>query len=189
MAEMAKSAVASCLQSPNIPRIDSPAPMGTMPISLTTTVDAPRERVFDYICDLSRRPGWTDHFLQDFRLERIEAAGQGAGARFRVTSPRSIRYADTTIAEAERPHRITEIGHGGRSNRITLHTVWELSEGPGAVTTVTLIFRTEPGKRGGAWRRRWRKALRRLADAIESDAPAEEGVAVAGGNRQLTGIA
>lgn len=163
--------------------------MGAMPISLTATVDAPRERVFDFLCDLARRPAWTDHFISDFRLERIESAGQGAAARFRVGAPR-IRFADTTIADAERPHRVAEIGHGGRLNRVTLRTVWELTEGPGAVTTVNLSFWTEPSARGGRWwRRRWKKALRRLAAAIESGEPAGDALVVAGGNRQLTGIA
>ena len=163
--------------------------MGAMPISLTATVDAPRERVFDFLCDLARRPAWTDHFISDFRLERIEPAGQGAAARFRVGAPR-IRFADTTFADAERPHRVAVIGHGGRLNRVTLRTVWELTEGPGAVTTVNLSFWTEPSARGGRWwRRRWKTALRRLAAAIESGEPAGDALVVAGGNRQLTGIA
>ena len=186
---MAKRAALGWLQSPIFPRIDSAAPMG-MPISLTTAVDAPRERVFDFICDLAQRPAWTDHFMRDFRLERIEPSGQGAAARFRLKAPRGIRNADTTIAEAERPHRIAEVGYGGRSNRITLRMVWELTEGPGAVTTVKLSFWTEPSGRGARWwRRRWSKALRRLADAVESDQPAADMIVVAGGNRQLTGIA
>jgi uncharacterized protein YndB with AHSA1/START domain len=159
------------------------------PISMSATVDAPRERVFDFICDLSTRPAWTDHFVHSFQLERIEPAGQGAAARFQVKAP-GVRYMDTTIAEAERPHRIVERGHGGRSNRVDFTTVWELSEGPGAVTTVTLTLLAQPlrrGKRG--WRRHWRKALRRLGGAIESGVPPEQTARVAGGNRQLTGIA
>lgn len=160
------------------------------PLSLSTAVDASREQVFDFIIDLSKRPGWTDHFLGGFQLERIEASGQGAAARFRAGAP-GIRYMDTTIAEAERPHKIVERGHGGRSNRRTINTVWELTEGPGAVTTVNLTFWTEPaGLRGGRWwRRRWRKALRRLAAEIESGAASQPAATVAGGNRRLTGIA
>jgi uncharacterized protein YndB with AHSA1/START domain len=158
---------------------------------LSTAVDAPRERVFDFLSDLSNRPQWTDHFVDDFHLVRIEPAGVGAAARFRVGAPRGISYMDTTIAEAERPHKIVEQGRGGRRNKIAIHTVWELTEGPGAVTTVTLTFWTEPaGHRGGRWwRRRWHKALRRLATAIESGAPSSGTATVAGGNRQLTGIA
>jgi uncharacterized protein YndB with AHSA1/START domain len=161
------------------------------PVSVSAAVDAPRERVFDYISDLSNRAAWTDHFVRDFRLERIEPSGQGAAAHFRVDAPRGIRFMDSTIVEAERPHRIVEQGRGGKSNRIAIRTAWELTEGPGAVTTVTLTFLTDPaGRRGGRWwRRRWRKALRRLGTAIESGAPAQASAGVAGGNRQLTGIA
>lgn len=78
------------------------------PISLTTTIDAPRERVFDLIVDLGRRPAWTDHFLSDYRLERIPPVGQGAAARFRIDAPGGITYMETVIAEAERPYRVVE---------------------------------------------------------------------------------
>lgn len=161
------------------------------PISLTTAVDAPRERVFEFICDLSRRPDWTDHFAGDFRLQRLESSGKGAAARFRVNAPRGIGYMDTTIVEAERPHAILEQGHGGRLNRIALYTSWELTAGPGAVTTVTLTFWIEPGgRRGGRWwRKRWKRALRRLRESIESGSASEHRAAVAGGSRRLTGIA
>jgi uncharacterized protein YndB with AHSA1/START domain len=159
------------------------------PITVSTTVDAPRERVFDFVSDLARRPAWIEHFAEDFRLERLEASGQGAGARFRAGAP-GIRYMDTTIERAERPHLIEERGHGGRSNRKEIRTVWELTEGPGAVTTVSVTFWTDPGRRGGRWwKRRWRRALRRLSEAMESGAPDAPEAVVAGGNRQLTGIA
>ena len=49
-------------------------------ISITRLFDAPRERVFAAISDLARRPAFTDHFLHDFHLTRIESSGIGAGA-------------------------------------------------------------------------------------------------------------
>jgi uncharacterized protein YndB with AHSA1/START domain len=163
------------------------------PISLTTTIDAPRERVFDLIVDLARRLAWTDHFLSDYRLERISAAGQGAAARFRIDAPGGITYMETVISDAERPHRIVESGRGGRLDRIPCRALWELSESPGGGTTVVFTFRTEPAAivdrlrelgRGGWWRRRWRRALVRLRELIESGA---EGAArreqVAGADR------
>jgi uncharacterized protein YndB with AHSA1/START domain len=149
------------------------------PISLTTTIDAPRERVFDLIVDLGRRPAWTDHFLSDYRLERIPPVGKGAAARFRVDAPGGITYMETVISDAERPHRIAESGRGGRLDRIPCRTLWELSEGPGALTTVVFTFWTEPAAivdrlrelgRTGWWRRRWKRALRRLGELIESGA-------------------
>jgi hypothetical protein len=145
------------------------------PISLTISVDAPRERVFDFICDLGARSSWTDHFASDYRLERIAATGKGAAARFRLDAPAGVRYMETVIAEVERPYRVVEHGRGGRLDRIAMRIVWELEEGP--TTKLALTFWTIPAGpfdrireigREGWWRRRWSKALRRLARLIES---------------------
>jgi uncharacterized protein YndB with AHSA1/START domain len=148
------------------------------PISLTTTIDAPRERVFDLIVDLGRRPAWTDHFLGDYRLQRIAPAGEGAAARFRIGAPAGIRYMETVISEAKRPYRVVESGRGGRLDRIPCRALWELREGPGEeMTTLVFTFSTEPSAvvdrlrelgRGGWWRRRWKRALHRLRELIES---------------------
>ena len=73
------------------------------PISLTVAVDAPRERVFDFIADLGVRPSWTGDSVRDYRLERIQPRGVGAAARFRVDAP-GVEYMETVIAEADRPH-------------------------------------------------------------------------------------
>lgn len=165
------------------------------PISLTTEVDAPREQVFDFICDMAARPGWTDHFAHEYHLERIPPRGQGAAARFRVDAPAGIRYMETVITEAQRPHRIVEHGRGGRLDRVPIRTVWELKEGP--VTEVTLTFWTQPSTafdrirelgRTRWWRRRWAKALRRLREAIESGAESAPRAQVAGADRQPTGV-
>jgi uncharacterized protein YndB with AHSA1/START domain len=162
------------------------------PISLTVSVDAPRERVFDFICDLAVRRSWIDHFASEYRLERIPATGQGAAARFRVDAPAGIRYMETVIAEATRPHRIVEHGRGGRLDRVPVRLVWELQEGP--TTTVVLTFWTLPPShldrlrelgRERWWRRRWSRALHRMRDLIESDA-APPRLEVAGGDRLPT---
>ena len=145
------------------------------PISLSTAVDAPRERVFDLIADLAVRPAWTDHFASEFRLARIPAGGVGAAARFRVNAPAGVRYMETVIAEAARPYRIVEHARGGRLDRLPMRVVWELQEGP--TTEVSLTFWTIPPTRLDRirelgrerwWRRRWGKALRRLAELVES---------------------
>ena len=54
------------------------------PVFATTSIDAPRERVFDFLIDLSARPAFMDHFLTDYRLERLDPVGVGASARFRL---------------------------------------------------------------------------------------------------------
>jgi uncharacterized protein YndB with AHSA1/START domain len=163
------------------------------PISLTISVDAPRERVFDFICDLASRPSWIDHFASDYRLMRIPAQGEGAGARFRVDAPAGVRYMETVIAEAERPYRVVEHGRGGRLDRLPIRLVWELEEGP--VTRVSLTFWTMPAGpldrireigRERWWQRRWSRALRRLAERIESGT-APPRTEIAGGDR-LPGV-
>jgi uncharacterized protein YndB with AHSA1/START domain len=169
------------------------------PASAEIEIDVPRERAFEAICDLSRRPSFTDHLLTDFRLTRIEPFGVGAGARFRFRLwPRSF-WADTTIVEVEAPRRIVEHGRGGRNNRIPTRTAWELLEGPGSLIRVRVSFWTEPSnpvdvvleKLSGAASRQeraWHEALRRLRDLLESDAPLAAELAVAGGNPHATGI-
>ncbi len=169
------------------------------PVSAEVEIDAPRERVFEAIADLALRPSFTDHFLADFRLTRIESTGVGAGARFRVAlAPRRV-WMDTSIVELDPPHAVVERGQGGRVNRIPCRTVWELVGGSGSLTRVKVAHWTEPSNpldralealSGAAFRqeRAWREALRRLRDLLESEAPAQGGVAVAGGNAHATGI-
>ncbi len=169
------------------------------PVSAEVEIDVPRQRVFEAIADLALRPAFTDHFLSDFHLTRIDSTGVGAGARFRFdVRPRRV-WADTTITELDAPHRLVEHGRGGRVNRIPSTTLWELTEGPGSLTRLRVSYWTEPSNpvdRGlellsaGSipYERRWREALRRLRDQLESGALDAGRVAVAGGNRHATGI-
>lgn len=169
------------------------------PVGAEIEIDAPRERVFATIADLARRPSFTDHFLSDFHLTRIESSGVGAGARFRVASPLRSVWMDTAIAVLEQPHRIVERGRGGRANRIPATTVWELTEGSGSLTRVRVSHWTEPSNpldralealagNSISAQRGWREALRRLRDQLESDRAGPAPVAVAGGNPHATGI-
>lgn len=168
------------------------------PVSAEIEIDVSRPRAFAAIADLSLRPAFTDHFLSDFRLTRIEPTGLGAGARFRfAVRPRRV-WMDTTIAELDEPHRLLEHGRGGRGNRIPSTTLWELTEGPGSLTTVRVSYWTEPNPidRGLEllsaasipYERRWREALRRLRDLLESGQLDQHRLAVAGGNPHATGI-
>ena len=161
------------------------------PVSVSNAIDAPRERVFDFLCDLANRPAFTDHFLRDFRLERFESAGVGASARMRIAKPHL--WMETVIVEADRPYRIAERGKGGRLDRIPIFSAWEVVEGPGSATSVvTVRFGTEPAhpldrmreRRFGErfYRRQWSTALSRLRDLVESGRSAER-VMIAGGAR------
>ena len=115
-----------------------------------------------------------------------------------MQSPGADLWFDSEITEAEFPHRITERGRGGRLNRIAATTVWEVVEGPGALSTVRVTFWTDPSHpvdrirealgRSGAARRGFRTALRRLRDLLEEGETPAARVRVAGGNRHATGV-
>ena len=90
------------------------------PISVSTPIDVPRQRLFDLLTDLSLRPSFTDHFMTEYRLARLEPVGVGASARFRVRE--AEHWMDTVIEEVEPPHLIREGGRGGRSNRVPVLT-------------------------------------------------------------------
>jgi uncharacterized protein YndB with AHSA1/START domain len=169
------------------------------PVSAEVEIDAPRERAFELIGDLARRPSFTDHFLVDFRLTRLDSTGVGAGARFRVALPPRRIWMDTVIVELEPPHLIVERGSGGRCNRIPAGTVWELLEGPGSLARVRVSHWTKPMNVvdrvldavgcASVWQERaWREALHRLRDLLEADGAPASPLAVAGGNAHATGI-
>lgn len=161
------------------------------PLSASTEIDAPREQVFDLLCDLSRRPAFTDHFLSEYRLARVDPVGPGAAARFRLGD--SGPWLDTVIESAERPHLIREAGTGGRSNRVPSRTVWELAEGARSQgCEVAVTFWTEPSQpldrvremvgSGRSHRRDWARALARLKAVVEGGGGVEA-VGVAGADR------
>jgi uncharacterized protein YndB with AHSA1/START domain len=158
------------------------------PVSATTSIDAPREDVFELLVDLAVRPAFTDHFIDEYRLERLESAGVGAAARFRITD-RSF-WMETVIAEVDAPYRLVERGRGGRVDRIPIATVWELVEGPSAETcNVSVTFVMEPQSfahrtRGSErwFRRQWSRSLARLRALAESAEPPPR-IEVAGADR------
>jgi uncharacterized protein YndB with AHSA1/START domain len=169
------------------------------PASAEIEIDASRERVFEVVADLARRPSFTDHFLSGFHLTRIESRGIGAGMRFCLVSPLRSVWMDTTIIELEHPHKLVERGRGGRGNRIPTVVAWELTEGTGSLTRVLVSHWTEPSNpldraleiaagNSISAQRGWNEALRRLRDQLESDAAVPARLAVAGGNPQATGI-
>ena len=162
------------------------------PVSATTPIDAPRERVFDFLNDLANRPAILGGFVDQYRLQRLDSVGVGAAARFRI--PEAGFWMESVIEEAEPPHRILERGSGGRLGRIPVTTAWELTEGAAPDgCDVKVVFWTEPATAVdrardhmlGAkrfYRREWEGVLARLKQAIESGVPVER-VAVAGGDR------
>jgi hypothetical protein len=152
------------------------------PVSATASIDVTRELIFDRLVDLSIRPSFTDHFLSEYRLARVDPLGVGASARFRLQD--AGVWVDTVIDAVERPHLVREHGRGGRGNRVPWFTVWEIAEGPsseGSEVTVTIwsepasIFDRlgESGVGGRRLRRDLGKALVRLREIVEADKQVE----------------
>jgi uncharacterized protein YndB with AHSA1/START domain len=150
------------------------------PVTVSVTVGRPREEVFGYLLDVANHPEFTDHFLKDWHLTRVESSGRGAGARFRVDAPLTrFGWADITFTEVEPPHRIVEVGRGGKFNRIRQRGEWRLDPGSGGTTRVTFTLETIPALpsdrileifAGRRWfKRRLNRALRRLRSILEEN--------------------
>ncbi|MGH2857483.1 MAG: SRPBCC family protein [Solirubrobacteraceae bacterium] len=148
------------------------------PFTVATTIARPREQIYEYLADIANHAEFTDHYLVDWHLTRIETYGQGAGARFRVKAPMNrFAWADVTFAELQPPYRIVERGRGGKFNRIRMLGTYTLSPGPGDTTKVQFTFETEPSLLsdklmetfgGRSWtRRKAAKAMRRLRSILE----------------------
>ena len=163
-------------------------------MSVSIVVSASRERVFDYLQDIANHAAFTDHYLVDWHLTRIDSVGRGAGARFRVKAPRNrFSWGDVTFTEVDRPHRIVEVGRTGKENRIRTLGVYDLVPAAAGSTRVRFTLETEPatlsdrlleGLGGRAWaRRKGARALHRLREILErgEDAGPARRVTVAGG--------
>ena len=162
------------------------------PVTVSIVVSASRERVFDYLQDIANHSEFTDHYLVDWHLTRIDSVGRGAGARFRVRAPRNrFSWGDVTFAEVDAPHRIVEVGRTGKNNRIRTLGVYELASAAAGTTRVRFTLETVPatlsdrllesfGARG--WlKRKNARALRRLRTIIEADVGRGQRVTVAAG--------
>jgi uncharacterized protein YndB with AHSA1/START domain len=150
------------------------------PFTVSTTIDLPREQVFEYLSDIANHAEFTDHYLVDWHLTRVDSYGQGAGARFRVKAPLNrFAWADMTLADLQRPFKIVERGRGGKFNRIKMIGTYEILETHSGGTRVEYTYETDarlpsdviPEILGGrGWtKRKAKKALRRLRAILEDD--------------------
>lgn len=148
------------------------------PFTVSTTIARPREEVFEYLADIANHAEFTDHYLVDWHLTRIDTYGTGAGARFRIKAPLNrFAWADVTFAELQPPFRIVERGRGGKYNRIRMVGTYTLSTGPGNTTKVEYTLETVPSQLsdklldmfgGRSWsKRQAAKAMRRLRSILE----------------------
>lgn len=158
------------------------------PVTVSTTINRPREEVFDYLADIANHPEFSNHYLQGWRLTREDSWGQGAGARYRLRRHGRFAWAETTFVDVEPPHRIVGFGRGGKFNRVKTTTTWSLDPSAGG-TRVELTVETEPALLSdrlaevglGRWmKRQTRKALRRLRLILEEGAERGPRATVAG---------
>ncbi len=148
------------------------------PITAHVVVDRPREEVFEYLADIANHPEFSDHYLKEWRLTRVESYGRGAGARFRIDAPLDrFGWGDMTFIEVEPPYRIVAAGRSGKFNRNKTWTTWTLTPQGGA-TRVEVTTESETAlptdrlmealtRRRGWTRRRLGKALKRLQAILE----------------------
>jgi uncharacterized protein YndB with AHSA1/START domain len=150
------------------------------PFTVSTTIDKPREEVFEYLADIANHAEFTDHYLVEWHLTREDSYGNGAGARFRIKAPMNrFSWADFTFVEVQPPFRIVERGRGGKFNRIRMLGTYTLSAAAGGTTKVEYTLETLPALlsdrlleifSGRAWSRRQAgRALRRLRTILEED--------------------
>ena len=162
------------------------------PVTQEVVIARPRREVFEYLADIANHAEFTDHYLVDWHLTRIDSVGVGAGARFRIKAPGNrYSWADATVVEAERPHRIVERGRTGKDNRVRTLGIYELEPVAGPATRVTFTLQTLPATLAdrivesfGArsfMRRKGMRALRRLRAILEEGAERGQRVTVAAG--------
>jgi uncharacterized protein YndB with AHSA1/START domain len=145
-------------------------------VTVSAIISAPREDVFDFVSDLAARPTIAGHFMDDYRLARVQPVGLGAAARFQLDAPLRKQYAELTITRADRPRQIVEEIRYGRRGRNRSVAVYDFTRESGNVTRVELTTLSEPAtlvdrlKEIGAagWiKRKTRKALDRLRMVFE----------------------
>ena len=149
------------------------------PVTAHVLIDRPREQVFDYLADIANHPEFSDHYLTEWRLTRINSVGRGAGARFKMDTRDRFAYGDMTFIEVERPYKIVAAGRSGKFNRNKTWTTWTLSPS-GSATRVEVSTESVPAlptdkfieavtRRRGWTKRGLGKALRRMQSILEED--------------------
>src|SRR3954468_10897218 len=110
--------MASCA-SPALRRSGANRLRAVDPLTVSVTIARPREEVFEYLADIANHPEFTDHYLKEWHLTRVDSYGRGAGARFRTDAPRQrFAWGDMSFVTVEPPRRIVAVGRGGKFNRI-----------------------------------------------------------------------
>ena len=51
------------------------------PVTAHVVIDRPREEVFEYLADIANHPEFSDHYLKEWRLTRVESVRPRGRAR------------------------------------------------------------------------------------------------------------
>ena len=116
------------------------------PVVVSTTIDRPRDEVYDLLDDISAHEAFTDHFLVDWRLTRDNPRGAGAGVRVKGTVGPHRETVITVIASA--PDRIVEQGRSGKDLKRRTTGTYTLAGTEGGSTDVTFTLEIEPAGLG-----------------------------------------
>jgi uncharacterized protein YndB with AHSA1/START domain len=161
------------------------------PVTANVLIDRPREEVFDYLADIANHQEFSDHYLKEWRLTRVDSVGRGAGARFKIDAPLDrFGWGDMTFIDVQRPHKIVAAGRSGKFNRNKTWTTWTLSPS-GNSTQVEVTTESETTlatdkfletvlRRRGWMKRGLRKGLRRMQAILEEDLDRGERATVGG---------
>ena len=136
------------------------------PVTVSTTIDRPRDEIHAVLEDLMDHESFTDHFLTDFQRTEtgIRVKGKGGGGWMEITA------VESTL------DRIVEEGRSGRGGRRHTKGIYELTEQNGS-TVVSFTNEIEPagvGDRIAAplirayLRRQNGRALERLKEQMEA---------------------
>jgi hypothetical protein len=136
------------------------------PVTVTTTIDRPRDDVYAVLEDLMNHEAFTDHFLTNFQRTEtgIRVKGKGGGG-----------WMDITPVEST-PDRIVEEGRSGRGGRRHTKGIYELKPQNGS-TVVSFTNEIEPAGVGDRLaapliraylRKQNGRALERLKEQLEA---------------------
>src|SRR3954466_2473719 len=115
------------------------------PVSASVKIGRPREEVFEYLADIANHQEFSDHYLKEWRLTRVDSYGRGAGARFKIDAPLDrFGWGDMTFIEVERPHRIVAAGRAGKIKRNKTRTEWTRAPNGASSTRFEVTTESEP---------------------------------------------
>jgi hypothetical protein len=144
------------------------------PVTVTTSVQKPRQEVFDYLDVLANHEPFLNHFLVNWSYSGPKR-GVGAKARARTDAPGGQDWTDFEVKSAEPGSEIVEEGIGAKGKRHTRGT-YRFSDRPGGGTEIEFTLewlkaskaeRLIPPLTEAFVKRPNAKAMRRLAKILD----------------------